>query len=242
MHRFEHTWSNIAQTGTGCSHPLPVATRSSKSICLTARADYVLVSFVTHAASSGATTLSDRFSAIIEGLCRAVASRAAASPTLAPLLLIVWSRLRRMTRRFASLAGRVAGRVGGRITVGSPRRDGDGPRPSEQRERLPRGFGWLVRLVPEAGSHGAQLQGLLSEPGMAELLAVAPQAKRVLRPLCRMLAVTPSPELLPPAARQRSRRDAGDAVARGAVRARRVRVPREAGLAWLRWRPAEGVG
>ncbi len=56
--------------------------------------------------------------------------------------------------------------------------------------RLPRRFGWLV----QAGGHqaacaGLQLQTALSAPEMVELLAVSPQARRVLRPLCRALAV-----------------------------------------------------
>ncbi len=188
-----------------------------------------------------ASGLSDRFSGIIEGLCRAVASRAAANPALSRLLVLLWSRLRRMAARFASLTERVGGRVG----VRTPRRDGNRPRPSGALERLPRGFGWLVRLVPEAACYGAQLQGLLSGPGMAELLAATPGAKRVLRPLCRMLAVEPSPEVVPSARRERSRPrgDTGEsAVARSPVRVGRVRVLRHAGLAWLRWRPAEEVG
>ena len=150
-----------------------------------------------------------------------------------------------MAGRFASLAGRLGGTVGGQAAVRTPRHGGDRPRSSEPRERLPRGFGWLVRLVPEAACSGAQLQHLLSEPGMAELLAGTPGAKRVLRPLCRMLAVEPSPELMASARRERSppQDDKGNnAVARRPVRVPRVRVPRHAGLAWLRWRPAEQVG
>ncbi len=55
---------------------------------------------------------------------------------------------------------------------------------------LPRRYGWLVR----AGSHqamgyGSQLQALLGEPDMQALLAASPQAVRVLKPVCRALAV-----------------------------------------------------
>ncbi|MBV8093743.1 MAG: hypothetical protein JO110_11005 [Acetobacteraceae bacterium] len=31
--------------------------------------------------------------------------------------------------------------------------------------RLPRGFGWLMRLVPGAAAYGGQLQDLLADPG-----------------------------------------------------------------------------
>ena len=55
---------------------------------------------------------------------------------------------------------------------------------------LPRRFGWLV----QAGGHraaafGSQLQHVLNAPEMAELLAASPQAGRLLRPLCRALAI-----------------------------------------------------
>jgi hypothetical protein len=55
---------------------------------------------------------------------------------------------------------------------------------------LPRRFGWLVRAGGyRAAGFGSQLQALVQTPEMAELLAAAPQAGRLLRPLCRALAV-----------------------------------------------------
>jgi hypothetical protein len=55
---------------------------------------------------------------------------------------------------------------------------------------LPRRFGWLV----QAGGHraaafGSQLQAVLNTEEMSALLAASPQAGRLLRPLCRALAV-----------------------------------------------------
>ncbi len=55
---------------------------------------------------------------------------------------------------------------------------------------LPRRYGWLLR----AGKHQAayfhlQLQTVLNTPEMTELLVASPQAQRLLRPLCRALAV-----------------------------------------------------
>jgi hypothetical protein len=57
-------------------------------------------------------------------------------------------------------------------------------------DTLPRRFGWMVR----AGGHraaglGSQLQSVLETPEMTELLAASPAAVRLLRPLCRALAV-----------------------------------------------------
>jgi hypothetical protein len=55
---------------------------------------------------------------------------------------------------------------------------------------LPRKFGWLVVMGgSEAVCYGSQLQHVLNTPVMAELLAASPQAVRILRPLCRALAM-----------------------------------------------------
>ena len=55
---------------------------------------------------------------------------------------------------------------------------------------LPRRFGWLVIAGKhQAAGYASQLQHLLAEPEMAALLDAAPQARRVLRPLCRALAI-----------------------------------------------------
>ena len=56
--------------------------------------------------------------------------------------------------------------------------------------RLPRRFGWLVQLGGyQAAGFGSQLHSVINTPEMAELLAASAQAGRVLRPLCRALAV-----------------------------------------------------
>ena len=56
--------------------------------------------------------------------------------------------------------------------------------------RMPRKFAWLVLTGKHhAASYGTQLQHVLNTPEMVELLAASAQARRVLRPLCRALAV-----------------------------------------------------
>lgn len=58
---------------------------------------------------------------------------------------------------------------------------------------LPRRFGWLVRAAAyQAAGHGCRLQAVLATPEMEALLRATPQAGRLLRPLCRMLAVDPA--------------------------------------------------
>ena len=60
-----------------------------------------------------------------------------------------------------------------------------------RRARLwPRRFGWLVRAAAhQAAGYGAQLRAILGRPDLVELLHAAPQAARILRPVCRMLAI-----------------------------------------------------
>lgn len=54
-------------------------------------------------------------------------------------------------------------------------------------------FGWLVRLVAwEAAQHGPLLRAALEAPEMVALLTVCPQAVRIMRPICRMMAIETS--------------------------------------------------
>ena len=93
-----------------------------------------------------------------------------------------------------------ATRVAARIAAGAPqpvRPPPAAPRPSRpQLLRLPRGFAWVVRLVPGTAAYGTQLQALLADPLMAPL-ASAPSMRRLLNPLCQMLGTAKPP---PPAA------------------------------------------
>jgi hypothetical protein len=153
--------------------------------------------FVTAALPLSAT---DRFALIMEGLCRAIAARSAGGRVAGPLIILIWNRLSRMAVRFAALAARVRS---GALPSPAPVRTPAASRPASPRPSrpLPDGFTLLVRLAPEAACFGGQLQDLLSDPEMTALLSAAPQIGRLLRPLCRMLGVKPSPDLLPPPSR-----------------------------------------
>ena len=51
-------------------------------------------------------------------------------------------------------------------------------------------FGWLVRAASwQAACYGSQLRVVLERPEMVELLMAAPQAARILRPVCQMLMI-----------------------------------------------------
>jgi len=167
---------------------------------------YVPVLFVSGAASQS-IPLSDRLSQIVEGLCRAAAARmgvkGAEREAAGRLMVLLWSRLHRITSRFEALAARCRFRRFACRTLSAATPCADPQRPRRQ-QHLPHGFTWLVRLVPEAASYGAQLRHLLAAPEMEALLAASATARRLLRPLCRMLAVHPDNAPPPePAARKR---------------------------------------
>jgi hypothetical protein len=134
---------------------------------------------------SPATHLAD----LIDGLCKAVAAHGPRGLLTVPLLLLLWSRLRRMAGRARRLAARLA--AGAPLSIPRGRR---APRsaPSRPYLRLPNGLTWLVRAVPGTASGAATLQFLLADPEMAAL-AEAPPMRRLLRPLCRMLGVQAPP-------------------------------------------------
>jgi len=76
------------------------------------------------------------------------------------------------------------------VRVLAPRPDAAGMLRARPGLTLPHRFGWLVLAAGwRAAGYGAQLQAALLAPEMVELLRAAPQAARILRPLCRMLMV-----------------------------------------------------
>jgi hypothetical protein len=131
----------------------------------------------------------ERFARIIDELCKAIAAHGIRGLMTAPLLFLLWSRLKRMATRARALAARLD--AGADLSVARQRRAA--PRPARQPPpRLPYGVAWLIRMVPAAAPSGSQLRSLLTSPEMAAL-ATAPSMRRLLRPLCRMLGVRPPP-------------------------------------------------
>ena len=131
------------------------------------------------------------FTAMFTGLQAAIAVVAARERHLTVLLVAVWGRIGRIRTRLERLialwrAGMLPkprkSRAGGTRVVGE-RKTSD----------LPRVPGWLLVAVREAGPYGTRLEDLLSEAECVEFLAAVPQARRLLRPLCRMLGVGVKP-------------------------------------------------
>jgi hypothetical protein len=127
------------------------------------------------------------FSNLLTRLQAAIAVVAARQQTLTVLLVAVWGRIGRISARLERLVA--LWRAG---MLPKPRvRRGQvaGTAPRVVVSGLPRIPGWLLVAVREAAPIGAGLESMLSEAECAAFLEAAPQARRLLRPLCRMLAV-----------------------------------------------------
>ena len=55
--------------------------------------------------------------------------------------------------------------------------------------RLPQGRGWVIRRIPEAGPSAGHLHDLLQQRDIQDFVQAAPQAGRLLRPLCHGLGL-----------------------------------------------------
>ncbi len=115
---------------------------------------------------------------------------------------LLTERLARLAKRFRALAARVAAGA----STPRPSRPAK-PRPDKPRlakPSLPTGRGWITLRIEAAAPCGGELHMLLQEPELPALVRAAPQAGRLLRPLCRALGVDlPDWLRLPP--RQKTR-------------------------------------
>ena len=106
------------------------------------------------------------------------------------LAMLLHRRLGEICGKIERLAARFQA---GRLWRRQVQARNDARRPTKCVRIWPRRFGWLVRAVSyQAAGYGAQLRAILEQPEMVELLQAAPQAARILRPVCRMLAVEAS--------------------------------------------------
>ena len=140
-----------------------------------------------------APSLSQRLTLVVQALRAAIAAHAARDRAAVAVAWLVWPYLNRLAARFAALAARIQA---GKVAV-APRATRPRAAPEVARPRppgLPRGFAWLIHFAPNTAALGGQVRHLLADPEMASLLATAPQAGRILRPLCRMLGIEAGPE------------------------------------------------
>jgi hypothetical protein len=172
----------------------------------------------------------DRFAQLMALMSEMTAARSHRGGLPGSLIVLLWSRFQRMAGRFAFLVARLEAGVRPRVRRPVAEGAGTGPviahsaphsaphsaahsaaRPMELPDggfdRLPawlyRRSGWMAQLVPGIGVCGSRLQSLLDDPAFVALAAASPPIARLLRSLCRMLAVDPGPALPPPPRRSR---------------------------------------
>ena len=140
-----------------------------------------------------------RFARVIGGLLEAIArafSIHPRPPVPEPVIILYIQRTR---RRFERLMARL--RAGIPHCPRKPREKSHRPESARKtpRLRLPTRKGWLRHEIGEFGrQYAIGLAYTLNQPETAALIAGSPQAQRLLRPLCRMLAldipaITPLP-------------------------------------------------
>lgn len=152
------------------------------------------------------TELGHRLAAIMAAMAVVVANHVAGlraiGSALVPMLSLVTWRLGRIAQRLDRLMLRwQAG------TLPRPR-DPRAPRPAAEvrpRINVPNSHAWLVRRVQPTAQFITQVETFLADPRTQALVAAAPQAGRLLRPLCRMLAIAPPDWLRLPARPRRPR-------------------------------------
>ena len=159
-----------------------------------------------------AQSLTERFSFAVELVLRGFSLSLPKDRAVAPFALATWNRLRRLVARFSAL---VAAIEAGRLST--PRRSLAPERqppplspesqiqPQAQEMPVPKAYGWLLTLAPELNTRvgRAQIESLLADPALLAVLAQAPQAGRILRPLCHMLRIErPDCLRLPPRPRR----------------------------------------
>src|SRR5271170_1118584 len=143
-------------------------------------------------------SLTDRFACLIGGLQHVVAAYIAKDRTAGPLIRLLWGRLSRIQQRFARLVERAKA---GPLPLPPPRQRTMSPDEVRQPRKpgLPQKFGWVGQLMGyEARASSGWLEKQLADPEMQAFIPAAPQAGRILRPLCHMLGIKPDPKILPP--------------------------------------------
>jgi hypothetical protein len=109
-----------------------------------------------------------------------------------PAWALFQQRLARLATRFQALFDRWQSN-----TLPTPRAPRARPasRAPQDAPRLPRAQGWVGRRIPEAAPPASFLISLLQNPETQSFVHAAPQAGRLLRPLCRALGI-PAPDWL----------------------------------------------
>ena len=127
------------------------------------------------------------FTTVLTALQAAIAVVAARERALTVLLVAVWGRIGRISTRLERLIA--LWRAGKLPKPRTWRGRVPGTQVNKPVSVFPATPAWLLVAVREAAPFGNRLESLLSEAECEAFLAAAPQARRLLRPLCRMLGI-----------------------------------------------------
>jgi hypothetical protein len=110
-------------------------------------------------------------------------------PLPEPVWALLQQRLLRLARRFQALFDRWQSNT---LPKPRPRRcprldAGPSRTPRKPTPRLPRAFAWVNYRIPESAPPSGWLESLLHDPDTKAFVQAAPQAGRLLRPLCTAL-------------------------------------------------------
>ena len=134
-------------------------------------------------------SLAESFSIYFHGLRAAVATPRSSAKERLAFVSFVWAYLMALSGRIDRLISRWRNGTLPRPRAPRPARKADKPRPAPA-FRLPRRHMWLVRDIPATIAFASQLRHLIAtDPQLHEFLKAAPQGRRLLNPLCRMLGI-----------------------------------------------------
>ena len=143
--------------------------------------------------------LASQVATILTNLCAAIARLLIRKPLLILHTAPLWSYINRTSQRFTRLMTRLSEgtlrppQATARQTQAAPAATARAapPATTPPRHQLPTGKAWLVKALGwEVVGYMTQLEHLLARPDAHEILAAAPEAGRLLRPIARMLAGT----------------------------------------------------
>jgi len=141
------------------------------------------------------TDFATLFAIIVASLRAAVANHSARERTRTTILVLAWYRIGRAAQRFQTLFARWQSNT---LPTPRPSRAGK-PRAARAKTYFPTGRAWLAANRHDICGNASQLQHLFAHPDLPAFLVAAPQAGRILRPLCHMLGIDPPPgATLPP--------------------------------------------
>ncbi|WP_288005989.1 hypothetical protein [Acidiphilium sp.] len=137
------------------------------------------------------------FAFVMDSLCTVIAEKGRAAYIPAPMVHLIWTRLRNLVVRFLAALDRGPIPPRAQRPVAKPAQapdvtpEAEPPpfKPRRKRLTLPRRESWLYRLLPETGFARFSLQHLLGDPEFAGLLQANPKLIRILAPLYNAMGI-----------------------------------------------------